>query len=334
MSTILAGPPRAVSDAKAPAGSVAVIITAKNAETTIGKAVSTALAQGPAAEVVVVDDASTDGTSEAAVAADDGSGRLKLIRHTVNQGPSAGRNAAIKASTAPFLCILDADDFMSEGRLERLLEKGGSDWDLLADDLLFTYGPEAEAFDHLLPQGAEVPRTLTLESFALGNMPRRERPRRELGFLKPLMRRSFLETAGLGYDERLRLGEDFVLYAECLLAGARFRLVEACGYYAVERRNSLSGSHRTDDIAALLTAMQEMMARMAASGRDPSALAPNAGWVRRNLAFRRLLDAKRSGRWAAALAAFADTPRGAVYITSEIVRERLRRWSDRGAPGG
>jgi succinoglycan biosynthesis protein ExoU len=306
--------------------STAVIITAKDAEATIAKAVASSLAQGPVAEVVVVDDGSSDQTSAAAASVDDRSGRLNIIRNPVNKGPSAGRNIGIAASSSPYLCILDADDFMSEGRLERLFDKGGSGWDLLADDMLITAGPTEElVYDKLLLTSFKTPVDLTLPVFVAGNLPRPERHRRELGFLKPLIRRAFLEAHGIRYDERLRLGEDFNLYAECLLAGGRFRVVDACGYYAVERPESLSGHHRTSDIAAWRLSLAELTQRSRKAGRDPGPLAPKANSIRYNLAFRQLLDRKREGDWPGAFAAFLDSPGGAVHIVTEIARAKLGR---------
>jgi glycosyltransferase involved in cell wall biosynthesis len=54
---------------------VAVLIAAHNAAATIGAAVRSALAQPEACEVIVVDDASTDGTGTAALAAAQGDNR-------------------------------------------------------------------------------------------------------------------------------------------------------------------------------------------------------------------------------------------------------------------
>ena len=62
------------------ASRVCVIIAARNAARTIPAAIASALREPEAAEVVVVDDASTDDTAEVARAADDGSGRLKVMR--------------------------------------------------------------------------------------------------------------------------------------------------------------------------------------------------------------------------------------------------------------
>jgi glycosyltransferase involved in cell wall biosynthesis len=55
--------------------------------------------------IIVVDDASTDGTSEAAVTA----GADLVIRHETNQGKGAALNTALSAGTGRLLLLLDAD---------------------------------------------------------------------------------------------------------------------------------------------------------------------------------------------------------------------------------
>jgi succinoglycan biosynthesis protein ExoU len=302
----------------------AVIITAKDAATTCARAVASALAQAPTSEVVFVDDGSADATSAAAAAADDGSGRLKIVRLNRNRGPAHGRNVAVEASSAPFLCILDADDFMAAGRLDRLYQKGGEDWDLLADNMLFTSGAtEDEVFDRLLTDDFKLPCELTLSAFVNGNLRKNTRYRRELGFLKPVIRRSFLAAHGLRYDERLRLAEDFLLYAGCLLEGAVFRIVDACGYYATERRESLSVEHATHHIAALYQALVELEARAVSRGRSVGTLPQYTRATRNNLALRRALDAKRAGGWPAFLAACGSAPSSLAYIASELARANI-----------
>ncbi len=95
---------------------ICVVIPAFDAAATIARAVRSALAEREVSEVIVVDDASRDATAAAAARADDGSGRLRLIRFDANRGPAAARNAAIAASRAPFVAILDADDYLVAGR--------------------------------------------------------------------------------------------------------------------------------------------------------------------------------------------------------------------------
>ena len=65
---------------------VSVIIAAHNARTTIGKAIISALDQNEVSEVIVVDDASTDETADAATEAGGGESRLKILRSEINIG--------------------------------------------------------------------------------------------------------------------------------------------------------------------------------------------------------------------------------------------------------
>ncbi|WP_108660518.1 glycosyltransferase family 2 protein [Acuticoccus kandeliae] len=239
---------------------VAVIVPAYNAEGTVADAIRSALAEPEVGEVVVVDDASKDATAGRARAADDGTGRLKVLRAEVNAGPSAARNRAIAESTAPILAILDADDRILPGRFANLL--GVPDWDILADNILFvTPETEAATLTAFRPgAGAGTVTDLDFATFVLGNVTRRGMRRRELGFLHPLIRRDFLARHALLYADDIRLGEDYDLYTRALLAGARFRLATSLGYFAVEHAGSLSGSHRTHDLSRLCAVDDALLA--------------------------------------------------------------------------
>ena len=244
-------------------GEVDVVVAAWRASATIGRAIASALRQPETAQVVVIDDASNDGsaTIEAARSADDGTGRLKIIALDKNGGPSRARNTAIAASRAPWIAVLDSDDFLEPGRLSALLAIAHEGYDLIADDLMQV--PEGDPVSSGRPMwfdGDRTPRDIDFDKFIEGNICRQTHVRRELGFLKPLMRRTFLERNGLGYDETMRIGEDFDLYARALSVGARMRLIPWVGYVSVMRRDSLSLSHTRDDLAALEAADNRLAA--------------------------------------------------------------------------
>ncbi len=90
---------------------VAVIIPAYNSDATICQAITSALMQDEASEVIVIDDASTDNTFVNAKNSDDGSGRLKIWRFEKNLGPSAARNFAVSKAQSRWIAVLDSDDY-------------------------------------------------------------------------------------------------------------------------------------------------------------------------------------------------------------------------------
>ncbi|MEO1701529.1 MAG: glycosyltransferase [Pseudomonadota bacterium] len=98
--------------------SMTIGITAFNAEETIAAALDSALEQDvPVAQILVVDDVSSDGTVaivEVYVAKDP---RIELIRHTENQGVAAARNSLIEQANGTFLAFFDDDDVSSPDRV-------------------------------------------------------------------------------------------------------------------------------------------------------------------------------------------------------------------------
>ncbi len=316
---------------KAP--SICVVIAAYNAQDTVARSVASALAQEEVAEVVVVDDASTDATAAAARAADDGSGRLQVLRVRVNGGPSAARNMALAASVSPFLAVLDADDFLLPDRFARLLAM--SDCDLAADNIVFVAPEHAASFRPAdLPEFPARVEMIDAAGFAAGNLARADVQRGELGFLKPLMSRAFLDRHGLRYDEGLWLGEDYDLYMRMLLKGARFGVTRQVGYGAVVRPGSLSGQHRTADLAALMMASHR---HLTSPGITPEArLWIGRHWraTRAKYLLRTCLDHKASHGWAGALGFALLPPSRFIPILRGVLRDKLgARRTDKVATG-
>jgi len=92
---------------------ISVVIPAYNAETFLAEAVKSAQAQTlPVAEIIVVDDGSTNGT--AAIAASLGA---RVISEGHN-GLSGARNLGIRKATQPWIALLDADDLWFPEKIE------------------------------------------------------------------------------------------------------------------------------------------------------------------------------------------------------------------------
>jgi glycosyltransferase involved in cell wall biosynthesis len=84
---------------------VSIIIPCRNGERIVGDAVRSALAQSePPVEVLVVDDASTDGTSQAAAAAG-----ARVLSTASRRNAGGARNAGMDAASGDVFAFLDAD---------------------------------------------------------------------------------------------------------------------------------------------------------------------------------------------------------------------------------
>ncbi|CAN5234576.1 hypothetical protein BH11PSE2_BH11PSE2_17950 [soil metagenome] len=95
---------------------VSVVIPAFNRADEILYAVWSALDQTlPVGEIIVVDDASLDGTEKIDFAAIDP--RVRLIQHDRNRGGSTARNTGIDAARFPLIALLDSDDRWLPGKL-------------------------------------------------------------------------------------------------------------------------------------------------------------------------------------------------------------------------
>lgn len=98
--------------------SVSVVIPAKNAAAYVGETIASALTQGDVAEVIVVDDGSTDDTVAIVRAVRDA--RLRLI-HNDSAGVSAARNLGARQASGDWLLFLDADDRLRPDAVATLL---------------------------------------------------------------------------------------------------------------------------------------------------------------------------------------------------------------------
>jgi hypothetical protein len=100
--------------------SVSVVIPAYNRAHTIGRAIESALAQTRRpAEVVVVDDRSTDDTRDALADWQQREPLVRAVCRVKNGGPAGARNAGVTAARGDVIAFLDSDDVWLPEHLER-----------------------------------------------------------------------------------------------------------------------------------------------------------------------------------------------------------------------
>ena len=227
-----------------------------------------------------------------------------------------------RVALADIVALLDADDYLLPDRFKPIFARHG--WDMIADNIVFVPEDRQTSMTH---EDVERPVVMEIEvinqaAFLLGNISEANGHRGEMGFLKPVMSRAFLVRHGLRYDSRMRLGEDFRLYFEMLLAGARFEVLPSVGYVARVRQNSLSGRHSATDLRNLLVASTELAGRIEDDAILYPAMAQYLDALRRRYLLHDFLEVKRNfGLSRAARRAFSP-PRNALPIASGVFRDK------------
>ena len=194
---------------------VSVIVPAYNSALTIGACLRSIAAQTvPPKEVIVVDDGSTDGSFEAALAL---AGEMKGIALKVfrqdNAGAGAARNRALLEATGTYVAFLDADDQWLPEKLEKCLPFV-ADYDLVCHNFIQQEGeknPLGNSARHLKDGDDPFP-ALFLRGFVATST--------------VITRRDLVLNEG-GFDPSLRAGQDYDLWiALAARLGARFKVLD------------------------------------------------------------------------------------------------------------
>lgn len=240
-----------------------VVIPAHNAAAYIRAAILSATSQTLTdLEVIIVDDASTDDTAKIVSEIRASDPRVHLIQqfsrkkaglfspkedhnphagYYIPKGVSASRNAAFEAARGEWIAILDADDEFAPTRLETLIaEAERRSLDAIADNLELFDFTSKEPLGHAFPEewltsGDHLTLKFMLDKDTPGN-----HNHRPIGFIKPVFRRSALRRYKIRYAEDIRLAEDFLLYAQLVLAGGRIGLTGDALYRYAVREGSAS----------------------------------------------------------------------------------------------
>ena len=205
---------------------VSVIIAAYNDETYIADCLCSVL-EAHAAEIIVVNDASTDGTLSqiAKISASN----LKVVNLTSNLGPSSARNTGLALAKHRYCAIVDADDIIHKNRLKVMLDlMKKTSATIILDDLV--------AFDN--DTGNVIRRQL--DAFPMQGRYQQitatDMIRYDLGSLKPLLDMRSVRALGVLYPEHTRYGEDFLFLLEILKKGGKLFATRATQYRL--RRNT------------------------------------------------------------------------------------------------
>ncbi len=341
MLSLLQDPSRATANGTpADTPDVTFIIAAFNVAPFIEEAICSALAQeGVTVAVIVVDDASSDHTSEIVrrLAASDP--RISLIRQTENAGPGAARNAAIKCARGRWIAILDGDDYILPKRTSALIACADATGADIVGDNFERVTCDGKPTGRLLFPSAQVPFLFSVDvpTFISANQVL-GKAAFSLGAIKVIVRTEFLRKHSIWHLEDLPVGEDFQFILACLFQGARFVVTSEPGYKYRLRPGSQSWRLTDEHMAKLRIAHTAIAADAARFGNAEAVEAVRAydDALTRTTDFVKVVSFAKTGLWKnAALSALTHPHAWPLFFKygSQALVNRLRRLAPRARPG-
>lgn len=217
---------------------VSFVIAAYNAEATLDRAITSAIAQkNVSVEIIVIDDKSRDATLDVARAYPQDI--VRVVALASNRGPGGARNAGLDVARGRWIAVLDSDDAVFPDRIAAMIaraEKAGAE---IAVDNLQVIREDGVVEDAMFPtRYLEDLSEISLASYIAGNVVFESKF--NLGYLKPIFQRAFLNENELRYDEKLSIGEDYILLANALAKGGKCVVEPTTGYAYHIRSGSIS----------------------------------------------------------------------------------------------
>ena len=172
-------------------------------------------------EVIVIDDGSTDGTWDYLQQLGLSMTNLRALRQKNSGGPSVGRNRGIDLARGRYLFFADADDWLGDEALARLVARA----DEFESDVIL---------GKLKGVGRPAPTSIFAETVVDADLITNQ-AWRLLGPTK-LFRTSMVMDAGARFPEDMVQGEDQIFVATCYFAAKRVSILGDYDYYYVRGR--------------------------------------------------------------------------------------------------
>jgi len=202
---------------------VSVVVPAYNMAPYIGRCIESLLAQSVPLEIIVVNDGSTDNTSEKVMAIrSDPPHSIVLLEHS-NRGLSATRNVGLRHARAEFIGFVDGDDWVEPEMYSTLTEAASR----MGADLTICSGEMVDHNTHATKPFHDDQRFAALaiersEPFDARFVP--DAFRLDTSACKRLYRRSWLQELGFHFGEDL-LFEDILAHYQLMMSAGRVLLV-------------------------------------------------------------------------------------------------------------
>ncbi|MET7735546.1 glycosyltransferase family A protein [Streptomyces sp. NPDC005402] len=196
-------------------------------------------------EIVAIDDGSSDGTGEYLEEFAAASKMpTRVVRQANSGGPSGPRNVGLELARGRYVFFLDADDYLGDEALERLVamaDRAGTDV-VLGKMEGVNRGVPRSMFGRTL-EHADVATSMVIFTLSA----------------QKLFRRELIQRLGLRFDESLTTGEDALFTMEAYLRGNGVSVVADYVCYYLVNRDDGNHATRRGDYTARFTAIHALM---------------------------------------------------------------------------
>lgn len=271
-------------------GAVAVVIATHNGASRgyVFNAIESVLAQSlRPAEIIVVDDASTDRTAEAL--SERYRDAVRIVSLSKNRGPSGARNEGVRATVAPLVAFLDDDDEWLPEKLDvqrRFIEETSCQLVFSRVELIDSSGRIMKGRRPVYQEACSWPGILFRNPV--------QGPSSVLAYRQTIL------AAG-GFPEPFRIGEDWILWARVAQIGKIAFIEQPLARYRVHDQQAASGRDSTWTRERTLEALRDLADPLTAAQRALllNSYAYGGAWralASRNLAATQRLATAATGR--------------------------------------
>ena len=219
---------------------VSLIVTVYNKAPFVGRCLdSIAYQTDQSAQIIIVDDGSTDGSDKIC---DHYSKKYGWrVYHTENHGVSDARNFGLEMAEGDYVAFLDADDALTEDAIDVMSRITRHEFNICQFGQ-YRYHTTGTMRDYIVKGHYELERL----------------PRRWAMVWNKLYKRSFLKKNDIWFRTGMQFGEDEIFNAECLLInGELYQAPQTlCKHYFDDKASLCRGELTLERLEALLSALE------------------------------------------------------------------------------
>lgn len=227
---------------------LSIIIPVYNVENYLEKCVESVLSNRILSEIILVDDGSTDLSSNICDSLADKYQRVSVL-HKANGGLSSARNYGLKKAKGRYVAFVDSDDWLEQGAYDKLFNCVKEDIDILKFSYCLDCPNEIISVHNILKDGIyereSIEKSILPLAFGGDKLADSTISKINLSATSNIYRRKFIENNSLEFVSEREVGsEDFLFNLEALICTEKIQVVDLCLYHYVQREGSLTKQYR------------------------------------------------------------------------------------------